>query len=233
LRSINDLQFQKIDLAIHEHGPHLRPSEVVTDVNRYAQYLRSTGLMYTAFHVDIDAREPEQYKDQLRAVCRLGRLLTVPVVTIAAAPLGANLDEEIKRLTTLCRLAEAEGVILSVETHRNTVTADPAGALMLCQRVPGLGLTLDPSHYVAGPQPHADYDDLYPYVRHVRLRDSGPDRAQVRIGQGQIEYGRIVTLLERESYERALTVDVHDVPEPDYAVEPEVRKLKFLLESMV
>ncbi len=233
LRSINDLHFQKIDLDIHEHGTHLKPSEVVADVNRHAQYLRSTGLMYAAFHVEIDAPDPERFKEQLRAICRLARLLTVPVITIAAAPAGADLDAEVKRLSQLCRLAEAEGVILTVETNRDTVTADPAAALALCHRVSGLGVTLDPSHYVVGPHPNAEYDGLFPYIRHVRLRDSGPNRPQVRIGQGQIEYGKIVTLLERENYERALSVDIHDLPEPEYAIEPEVRKLKFLLESMV
>ena len=215
LKSINELQFQKIDLAIHESGPHFKPSEIAADVNRYATYLRSTGISFVAFHVEIDAPNFEQYKEQLRAVCRLGRLMTVPVITIPAA------------------LAEAEGVILAVETHQETVAADAAGALTLCQRVRGLGLTLDPSHYVVGPHANDDYEQLYPYVRHVRLRDSSAEQMQVRIGQGDIEYGKIVTLLEREGYERALTVDIHDLPPRDYAIEPEARKLKFLLESMV
>jgi sugar phosphate isomerase/epimerase len=55
----------------------------------------------------------------------------------------------------------------------------------------------------------------------------------VRVGQGQVEYGRIVSQLARARYERALSVDIHDQPEPEYAMEPEVRKLKYLLESMV
>jgi sugar phosphate isomerase/epimerase len=233
LRTINDLRFHKVDLAIHEHGPHLKPSEVVLDVNRCAQYLRSTGAMYAAFHVIIDAPSPEQFNEQLRAVCRLARLLSVPVVTIPAAPIGSDLDAESLRLAHLTKLAAAEGVILSVETNRETVTAEPASALRLCEKTPGLGLTLDPSHYQVGPRTHADYDDLYPYVRHVRLRDTGLDKMQVRIGQGQIEYGKIVTLLERENYERALTVDIRDKPQVDYPIDAEVRKLKFLLESMV
>jgi hypothetical protein len=36
----------------------------------------------------------------------------------------------------------------------------------LCQLVPGLGLTLDPSHYLNGPQ-RASYDGVIPFVRHV------------------------------------------------------------------
>jgi len=100
--------------------------------------------------------------------------------------------------------------------------------------VPGLGLTLDPSHYLVGSHPAKDYDDLFPHVRHVRLRDTAPpDRLQVRVGQGQMEYGRIISQLSRERYGRALSVDIRDTPVPDYPMEPEVRKLKFLLESMV
>ena len=55
----------------------------------------------------------------------------------------------------------------------------------------------------------------------------------VRIGQGEIEYGRIISLLERYRYDRVLTVDIRDIPDADFAMEPEVRKLKYLLESQV
>ena len=93
--------------------------------------------------------------------------------------------------------------------------------------MPGLGLTLDPSHYLVGTEPTQDYDDLFPFVRHVRLRDTAPDRLQVRVGQGQVEYGRIISQLSRERYERALSVDIHDTPDTGYPMEPEVRKLKY------
>ncbi|MBO0699268.1 MAG: sugar phosphate isomerase/epimerase [Zavarzinella sp.] len=227
------MNFHKVDLALHESGPHLKPSDVVADPGRAAQILRKANVAYAAFHVEIDAPDADKYRDTLRAVCRLGRVLSVPVVNIPAAPADADFAGEVARLANLCRVAEAEGVILTVETHHRTLTGDPAKAAELCRQVPGLGLTLDPSHYVVGAHPQEDYDDLYPYVRHVRLRDTAPDRLQVRVGQGHVEYGRIVSQLFRERYERALSVDIRDTPEPDYPMEPEVRKLKFLLESMV
>jgi sugar phosphate isomerase/epimerase len=94
---------------------------------------------------------------------------------------------------------------------------------------------LDPSHYMTGPAAGACYDNLFRYVKHVRLRDTGKDAEhfQVRIGQGQIEYGRIITQLARFRYNRLLSVDIHDVPEPAYPLLPEVRKLKYLLESLI
>ena len=233
LHTISELNFHKVDLALHESGPHLKPSDIQADLGRAAQLLRKANVAFAAFHVEIDAPDADRYRETLRAVCRLGRVLAVPVVNIAAAPADADFAAEVNRLTALRRVAEAEGVILTVETHGKTLTGDPAKAAELCRQVPRLGLTLDPSHYVVGAHPQRDYDDLFPYVRHVRLRDTAPDKLQVRVGQGQVEYGRIVSQLSRERYERALTVDIRDAPEPDYPMEPEVRKLKFLLESMV
>jgi sugar phosphate isomerase/epimerase len=76
---------------------------------------------------------------------------------------------------------------------------------------------------------------VYPYVRHVHLRDTGrtPEEFQVRVGQGEIEYGRIVAQLARHHYDRLLSVEITDIPDAPFAMEPEVRKLKYLLESLI
>ena len=145
------------------------------------------------------------------------------------------MDAEARRLTHLARLADAEGVMLTVATLTGTLTEGPDPTVELCQRVPGLGLTLDPSHYIAGPHQGKNYDQVFPYVRHVHLRDTGrgPNQFQVRVGQGEVEYGRIVAQLARQHYDRALTVAIHDAPDVPFAMAAEVRKLKYLLESLV
>ena len=233
LHTITELHFQKVDLALHEAGPHLKPSDVLAELNRVAQTLRKANVAYAAFHVEIGDVRPEPYRDTLRAVCRLGRLLAVPLVNIPAAPRDSDFEAEVARLTTAERVARGEGVILTVETHSQRLTADPAMAAELCRRVPGLGLTLDPSHFLVGEFAGREFDEVYPYVRHVRLRDTARDKIQVKVGQGQLEYGKIIAQLGRERYERALSVDIHDAPEAGTPPEPEVRKLKYLLESMV
>jgi sugar phosphate isomerase/epimerase len=235
LRTIREMRFQKADLALHEPGPHLRPSDVAADVGKVAQKLKASNLAFAAFHLELEDQTGTDAREHLRAVCRLARVLAVPLLTVSAANAGADLDADVTRLREWAKIAEGDGLILTVETRTGTLTGDPAGAAELCRRVPGLGLTLDPSHYHVGPHGPTDYDHLFPFVRHVRLRDSGtkPDEFQVRVGQGEVEYGRIITQLERFRYDRALTVDVRDVPDNPFPVEPEVRKLKYLLESLV
>jgi sugar phosphate isomerase/epimerase len=236
LRIIGELQFNKFDVAIHEQGPHLRPSQVAADVAAAATRLRfSPGLTPAAFSVAIEAPDEKEHDRQFLAICRLARLVTVPLVTISAAAAGSGTDAEIARLNKLVHEADKEGVLLTVATLAGTLTEDPDQALALCKAVPGLGLTLDPSHYLAGPHGPQGHDHLFPYIRHAHLRDTGrgPNQFQVRVGQGEIEYGRIIAQLSRLHYERCLTVDIRDIPDAPFAMEPEVRKLKYLLESLV
>src|SRR5207237_136597 len=160
------------------------------------------SLTPAAFDVQIAADQPEEYQRQLRAICRLARMSTVSTITLQAAASGTGLDQEVQRLTPLVKLTAAEGMVLTVATRIGTLTETPDAAVELCKRVPGLGLTLDPSHFIAGPHQGKSYDQVYPYVRHVHLRDTGrnPEQFQVRVGQGEVDYGRIIDQLSRRKY---------------------------------
>ena len=116
LHTISEFTFHKVDLALHEAGPHLRPSDVLADVNRIAQQLRKSNLAFAAFHVELGTVDAEKFRVTLRAVCRLGRVLAVPLVNIPAAPKGSDVAQEVTRLTSLTRIAQSEGVILLKRT---------------------------------------------------------------------------------------------------------------------
>ncbi len=236
LRHIAELEFDKIELAIVEESTHLRPSEVTESSDSATARLRNgPSLTPAAIALDFGEIEPDSpvLRKRFEAMCRLAKPLTVAVLTIPAAPLGTPFDDEIKRLTALTGVAMREGLVLALETHSRTLTADPAAAVELCKAVAGLGLTLDPSHYIQGG--YKDYDAVYPYVRNIHLRDTGkgPGEFQVRVGQGEIEYGRIVSQLERHGYNHALTVSILDSLDNPFDPEVEIRKLKLLLESLL
>jgi sugar phosphate isomerase/epimerase len=238
LRHIAELEFDKIELAVVEGGKHLQPSEVAENLDLAIHRLRH-GPSLTPAAMDLEfgalGADDAAFRKRFEALCRMAKALTVAVLTIPAAPLGTSFDDEVKRLTALAGHAMRQGLVLATLTHSRTLTADPAAAVELCQAVPGLGLTLDPSHYIQGPNRNADFDAVYPYVQNVHLRDTGkePDEFQVRIGQGEVEYGRIVNLLERHGYDRGLTISILDAPGADFDIEVEVRKLKLLLESLL
>lgn len=238
LRQVADLEFHKIDLVIQEGGQHLKPSEVLENPDAAIHRLKhGPSLIPSSIAMDFGDvdRDGPVYRRRFEAICRLAKPLTVAVLTIPAAPLGTSFDDEVKRLSALAAVATREGLVLCVETHSETLTADPAAAVALCKAVPGLSLTLDPSHYIQGPNQGASYDAVYPYVQDVRLRDTGkkPGEFQVRVGQGEIEYGRVVNLLERYGYKRGLTIAIYDNLDSPFDTLVEVRKLKLLLESLL
>src|SRR5262245_20481215 len=158
LRIIGELEFSKVDVAIHEQGPHLKPSEVARDIALAAHRIRiGPSLTPAAFSVEIEASTDKEFEAQLQAICQLARLPSVAVLSLPAAPVGNGLDAEVKRLSRLVPLVQFEGIVLTVETRTGTVTETPEAAVELCERVPGLGLTLDPSHYVSGPHQGKNY----------------------------------------------------------------------------
>src|SRR4030081_2603260 len=100
LRIIGELEFSKLDVAIHERGPHLKPSEVAADIPLAAQRIRiGPSLTPAAFSVEIEAAGAGEYHRQLRAICRLARMSTVSIISVPAAPSGTGVDGEVKRLT--------------------------------------------------------------------------------------------------------------------------------------
>ncbi|WP_165227120.1 sugar phosphate isomerase/epimerase family protein [Aquisphaera insulae] len=238
LRLIAEFEFDKFELALIEDGQHLRPSEVGDDPEAALQRLRSApSLIPSALYVDfgpVDWADPAIRK-RFESICRFAKSLGVAVITIHAAAAGTPVEAEIRRLSGLTAFALRNGLVLALLTHSETLAGDPAVAAQLCKALPGLGLTLDPSHGLQGGHKEADLDALYAYAQNVHLRDTGknPGEFQVRVGQGQIEYARVVSQLQRFGYNRGLTVAIVDRPENTFDREVEVRKLKLLLETLL
>jgi sugar phosphate isomerase/epimerase len=230
LERLVDLEYSHVEIVAHETGGHLRPSEVLADLERSVQVCRRTHrLTPIAYSVDIEAPEPECYR-QFTACCRLAKATKVVTMTVRASELGTPFNAEVERLRQLVGIASQEGVRMGLLTETGRMTEDPDTAVVLCNHVKGLSITLDPSHFIYGPRRGASFEPLLQHTCHVRLRDSTEDRLQVRIGQGEVEYGRLITQLNKYHYNRALCVDI--VPMEGVDQNAELRKMRLLLESL-
>jgi sugar phosphate isomerase/epimerase len=137
----------------------------------------------------------------------------------------------VERLQALVALASREGVRVGLLTEVGRMTETPDTAVVMCDSVKGLGITLDPSHYFYGPHAGVDFEHVMKHVYHVRLRDTNKTQLQVQIGQGDIEYGRLINQLNKVRYDRALCVDITPMPDVDQLTE--MRKMRLLLESLL
>ncbi len=231
LRRLVDLEYTNVEIMIHETGGHLKPSEVMANLEEAIVACRQTHrLTPVAYSVDIEAAE-NLYFRQFAACCKLAKATKVVTLTVRSAELGTPFNAEVERLRELVAIAAVDGIRVGLCTEVGRMTEDPDTAVVLCDAVKGLGVTLDPSHYICGP--HADHsiDQVMKYVYHTRLRDTSREAMQVRVGQGLVEYGRLVTQLNMFRYNRALCVDIRPLPDVDQMAE--MRKMRLLLESLL
>lgn len=228
---LGDLDFTAIEVDLHDEGGHIKPSDIFADPEQHVHRLRNSHrLDLVGYSVQLNATGQEHY-DQFHKICRLAKATKVVTLTVPSAELGTPFNEEVEHLQKLVDLAETEGVRVAVRSQLGRLSEDPDTLMVLCDNVHGLGITLDPSVYICGPARGKELDRIIKYVYNVHLRDSRPDAFHVSIGQGQVDYGKLINQLEREKYDRALTIHMPPIEGLDHRVE--LRKLRRLLESLV
>lgn len=238
---LQDLEFTAVEIAIQESVGPIRPGELIADEDRAVQFLRSNHRMdISGFRVEL-ASTGEQHYEEFHSLCRIAKAAKVVNISVPSAEKGTPFNEEVEHLKKLVAIAEGEGVRLSVRCMMGCLSEDPDTLLVLCNNIDGLGIALDPSVplVAAADNPAVakamavgkGFDQLLKFVTNVQLRDTRKDKFQVSVGQGEVDYGKLITQLEREKYNRALTVDM--VPMDDFDHRVELRKLRRLLESLI
>ncbi|MCH7687629.1 MAG: sugar phosphate isomerase/epimerase, partial [Planctomycetes bacterium] len=209
---LTDLEYDKVELWFSEESNQLKPSEIASDPEKFLiRYKETTRLTPVAMYLEENVET-----SVLAGLSKLAKLLRVTQITIPASPLGTPFNTEIDRLRSFLKITNPDGISVSLKTKTGFLTEDPHTAVELCQSVKGLGLTLDPSYYICGPNRDQGYDQVFPHVFHVHLRDTTSAQLQVQIGLGEIDYSRLINQLERENYNRVLSVDILPMTEnPD------------------
>ena len=104
-------------------------------------------------------------------------------------------------------VARARGVRLSIEPHLGSVAPTPARALALLERVPGLELTLDYSHFVYQGIAESEVEPLAPFARHCHVRGAREGRMQAPLRESAIDFERMVDVLRDTAYDGFLGLE--------------------------
>jgi sugar phosphate isomerase/epimerase len=223
-----DLEFDKLEIWLDDAG-HLSATEASVDPERFVESYRDTTRVVP---VAINIGHPVS-STVFRGLSKVAKFLRITQITLPAAPLGTPFNSEIERLREHLRVGSQDGVRVSIRTQAGALTEDPHTAVELCQSVPGLGLTLDPSHYLRAASPERALDLAYPHTFHLHLRDSTREQVQVPVGLGEVDYSRMVAQLRRVDYARALSIDMDPaLMEPEQRP-IELRKMRMLLETLL
>lgn len=230
VQKVIDLEYSAIELDLHEDG-HIPPSKIHEDLEWGLKTCQDVmRLEVVGYSIDIKA-EGELYFQQFESICKIAKATKVVTLTVPSSPLGTPFNEEVERLKRLVDIADTKGVRVAVKGQLGCLTEDPDTVKVICEHIEGLGLSLDPSQYLCGPYANRDIEPLMKYTFQVQLRDSTEKKLQVRIGQGVIDFGKVINQLRKVGYNRSLCA--HFVPVDGVDHMSEMRTFRLLIESLL
>lgn len=131
----------------------------------------------------------------------------LPGVDHPSRSLAENLDISAAGLTRAVEIAGEYGVQICFEPHAGSICYTPEIAVQLAQRVPGIKVALDYSHFLVSYTPIERIHALIPYAGHLHVRQSRPGKLQTTYRQGTIDFVDIIRRLEAVGYDGSLLVE--------------------------
>ncbi|MBG9546259.1 sugar phosphate isomerase/epimerase family protein [Cytobacillus firmus] len=167
--------FQGIELW----GVHAK--NLAEDIHYGREWLSSYNLETTMLsdYLPLDAPLPFLMSEMQRLGALAHRWGTKKIRTFAGTKGSADISrleriELVSRLKMLCKMAEAEGQMLLIETHPNTLTDNPSSTLQLIEETDhsALRVNFDVLHiWESGVDPLFALKQLRPYISHFHFKN--------------------------------------------------------------
>ena len=163
----------------------------------------------------VRARTRGLFPGLVRFASKVGCASIMLIPGVVHAELGRQESFQLaaRELRALVGIANDAGLALNIEACEPSVAEDPQDALRICREVPGLGLTLDYSHFVDPGYSQAEVEPLHAHARHIHIRQAAPGKRVETVEEGTIDFGRIFELLKFSAYNGVVAVEYVDCDE--------------------
>jgi len=229
LQLIAMLDLQGVDIGLFEQRSHLWPSREFAAVETSARQLKgkldALGLQaadiflqmdpdFQAFainHPEADrrAKARDWFSKALTYANEAGakHVTILPGVHFAGESLNTSLDRAVDELAWRVEQAQTQNIVFGVEAHVGSIVPTPASAEALVQRVAGLTLTLDYTHFTRTGMPDAVIEPLIKYASHFHIRGARTGRLQERFAHNTINYQRVWDAIKANKYSGWLGIE--------------------------
>ncbi|PYV17166.1 MAG: hypothetical protein DMG21_09225 [Acidobacteria bacterium] len=222
LRLARDIQMQAMDIGLFAGRSHLLPDEVFANLaqsaSRVVEALRANDLAIAdvfgqpgrAFeenavnHPDraVRQRATEFFHRILEFALRSNakHVTLLPGVHFPQEPYEDSLKRCVDELAWRTATAARMGITFAVEPHIGCITPTPAQAKGLVEKVPGLTLTLDYTHFTYQGIPDSEIEPLLSCASHFHARGACKGKLQASFKQNVIDYRNVLRAMERAKY---------------------------------
>lgn len=218
LELVHRFGFPFVDIGVGGGNAHYNPVQVAQDPIRFADAVRRETEYFTLkpnecfvlnFGVPIntpDISKRNETQRLFRGLCHFAQLvgfksiLLIPGTIHPKLRQRASLDLAALALVDLVSIAGEYEVQVNIEADYESCANTPETARELCERVPGLGLTLDYSHFISQAITPERIALLHPYTRHIHIRQAAPGQIATDVEDGIIDYALVINQLEESGY---------------------------------
>ena len=213
LHLIRTLGFSGVDIGLFENRSHLQPSSEFENVSASAAALKSRldahGLLasdifmqaeldmcaYASNHFDPARREHARtlFLKTLEYAAIVGsrHVSALPGVWFEMESYEASYDRCVEEHIWRVEEAKKAGLSFGIEAHVGCIIPTTKQALQFVKDVPGLGLTLDYSHFVRQGEAETAVDILLPYANHFHARGARNGQLQSCLSDSEIDFSRV------------------------------------------
>ena len=222
LRLIAMLGFEGVDIGLFEERSHLWPSREFEDVEGSARRLQARledkGLQAADIFLQVAEEfvpyalnHPEEKRRKkardwflmtldYAAGCGCEHVTILPGVHFESESYGASLDRAVEELAWRVDQADRNGIVLGTEAHVGSIIASPEAVSALVDRVAGLTLTLDYTHFTRLGLPDTAVEPLVKLASHFHVRGARNGRLQESFANNVIDYERVYKAMLSSGY---------------------------------
>jgi sugar phosphate isomerase/epimerase len=125
----------------------------------------------------------------------------LPGVVAEGQPVSEAISLAAEGLVPLVDMGAERGLEVSIEPHVGSCVETPEATAELLDQCPGLGITLDPSHFIYGGCTTERMTSLAARTRHLQIRPASPGVMQSKVRDNQIDLALLVAALRGVEYD--------------------------------
>lgn len=224
------LEFKGVDIGLFEGRSHLWPSREFKHLDKQAEKLRrklaDRGMKAADIYlqtapefVSLAANHPDPRRRKkarewflqtldFAVACDCRHVSALPGVPFAEEESAAkSLGRCVEELAWRCEQAKARKLVFGIEAHVGSIVPRPAQVLKLLEKVPGLTLTLDYTHFTRVGIPDAQIEPLVRHASHFHARGARKGRLQTSFKENAIDYRRVLAAMRASGYRGKLGIE--------------------------
>lgn len=144
---------------------------------------------------------------EFAARCNTKHLTLLPGVHFKDEDSQESFKRAAEELVWRTEAASRLGIVLAVEPHVGSIIETPETARQLVDRVPGLTLTLDYSHFAVQGIPYEEIEPLFGLASHFHLRGARQGRLQASFKENTIDFAQIIAGVQKTSYDGYIALE--------------------------